>query len=435
MASPSKKPGSLNAAATTAPPPRSRPLLILLISRLFCTTLQNGRVYFGICEKLAGALKIMERYCEKQIKKDLLKKMVFMGGPRQVGKTTLSKRFLTHDGFTGEYFNWDVDEDRRAILKKQWKSESSLIVFDEIHKYPRWKSWIKGVWDSKPAGQTYLVTGSARLDAYKKGDDSLMGRYHYWRLHPFSLDELPKGMDSQEGLKRLLLFGGFPEPFLTADEREARRWRRERFDRVIREDIRDLEHIRNIQLLELLVDALRYRVGGLVTLSNIAEDLQISPKTALAWLRLIEKMYLCFAIYPFTRNVPRSILKPPKIYFFDNADCTATDGPRLENLVATHLLKRLHFIEDYHGYHCSLHYIRDKDGREVDFVTVIDGKVADLIEVKNGNDSISSSLKYYQKMLQPARAVQIVGGLKRTFDSNGITVTNPIEFLTDPPWN
>src|ERR1700733_15804689 len=126
----------------------------------------------------------MKRYCEEFIRKDLLKKMVFIGGPRQVGKTTMSKRFLTNDWLEGEYFNWDVDEDRRAILKKKWRKDSPLVIFDEIHKYPHWKSWIKGVWDSRPAGQNYLVTGSARLDVYERGGDSLMGRYHYWRLHP-----------------------------------------------------------------------------------------------------------------------------------------------------------------------------------------------------------------------------------------------------------
>ncbi len=356
--------------------------------------------------------------------------MVFIGGPREVGKTTLAKQLLD-EWPRGEYFNWEVDEDRRALLQKEWKSQSPLIVFDEIHKYPYWKRWVKGVWDSRPKGQTYLVTGSARLDIHRRGGDSLMGRYHYWRLHPLTLDELPEGMTSEEGYSRLLKFGGFPEPFFAADEREARRWRRERFDRIIKEDIRDLESIRNLGLLELFVDSLRARTGGLITLSNIASDLQISPKTASAWLKAIEKMYLCFAIYPYTKNLPRSIQKPPKVYFFDNGDCL---GERLENLVATHLLKRLHYIEDYYGHRCQLCYIRDKDGREVDFVTVIDGKVCDLIEVKAADGNISTSLRYYTKLLKPKRAIQIVGQLDRTFDHDNIQVTTPIEFFTDPPW-
>jgi predicted AAA+ superfamily ATPase len=375
----------------------------------------------------------MHRYCEKFIYQDLSKKMVFIGGPRQVGKTTLTKN-LCHGIFKNEtYLNWDLDEDRRAILQKKWPQKSSLIIFDELHKYPKWKQWIKGIYDTKQK-QHYLITGSARLDTYRRGGDSLMGRYHYWRLHPFTLDELPTHMTMQEGFQRLLALGGFPEPFLLGDEREARRWRRERFDRILKEDVRDLESIQNIQMLAIFVDALRERVGGMITLANIAEDLHISPVTAKAWLAVIERMYIAFAIYPLTRKVPRAIQKPPKVYFYDNGDVIGNAGGRLENLVATTLLKRLHFIEDYHGHRASLHYIRDKEGREIDFVTVIDGKIIDLIEVKTTDDTISSHLKYYAEKLKPQRATQLVADLKRSFTKNNITVTTPVEFFKDPPW-
>ncbi len=376
----------------------------------------------------------MKRYCEKHIAEDLTKKMVFIGGPRQVGKTTLSKRLLQTKFRGGEYFNWDADEDREAIRKKRWKSSSPLIVFDELHKFTHWKRWIKGVYDVRPEGQQYLVTGSARLDVYRRGGDSLMGRYHYWRLHPLTLDELPRDVGSKEGYERLLKLGGFPEPFLSGDEREARRWRKERFDKVLREDVRDLENIRDIRLLQLFVDLLRTRVGGLITLSNLAEDLQISPKTAKAWLLLMERMYAVFAVYPYVKQMPRSIQKPPKVYFYDNADTADDEGMRLENLVATTLLKRLHYIEDFHGYRCSLHYVRDKDGHEVDFVTVIDGKVDELIEVKHSDANIATSLRYYADRIKHRAAVQIVGDLKRPFDTGGIHVTNPIAYFSKPLW-
>ena len=309
----------------------------------------------------------MQRIYESFIIQYLKKKMVFVGGPRQVGKTTLSKALCVSAFPGGEYFNWDVDQDREAIRKQRWNLDSPLIIFDELHKYPRWKQWIKGVYDSRPTSQQYLVAGSARLDVYRRGGDSLMGRYHYWRLHPLTLDELPKNLDSKEAYRRLMTLGGFPEPFLQNDEREARRWRKERFDRILREDIRDLENIREIGLLRLFIDALRDRVAKMVVLSNLARDLEISPKTAKSWLELSERMYITFKVTPLSKNIPRAIQKPPKVYFFDNADTTDTGGDRLENLIATMLLKRLHFLEDYHGYHCKLHYIRDKDGREVDF--------------------------------------------------------------------
>ncbi len=376
----------------------------------------------------------MKRYCESFIIDDLKKKMVFVGGPRQVGKTTLAKSIAQSAYHSAEYLNWDFQNDKRRIQKNEWLQNSDLVIFDELHKFPRWKQWIKGIYDTKPEEQNYLVTGSARLDVYRQGGDSLMGRYHYWRLHPFSIDELPLGMKAEEAFERLLQLGGFPEPFLSNDERQARRWRKERFDRVLREDIRDLERIREIQLLYLFSDALRNRAGQLITLSNIAEDLQISPKTAKSWLGLFEKMYVGFAIYPLTKSVPRSIQKPAKFFFYDNADIENNLSARLENLVATTLLKRLHFIEDYHGYSCQLHYIRDKEGREVDFATVINGQLYELIEVKLSDTDLSLPLQYYANKLKPLKAVQLVGNLRQSFDSKGIQVRHPIEYFKDPPW-
>lgn len=245
----------------------------------------------------------------------------------------------------------------------------------------------------------------------------------------YHLDEVPNNLSGEEIYQRLMSLGGFPEPLIQGDQRNARRWRRERFDRILKEDIRDLDNIQNIQTLILFVDALRQRGGSLLTISNLARDLDISPKTAKAWLELCEKMYLCFSIRPYTTNIARSIQKPPKVYFYDNADLLSEGGARLENLVATHLLKRLHFLEDYEGFRCSLHYIRDRDGREVDFLTVVDGVPEDLIEVKTSDTAISNSLRYYADKIKPKRAIQIIGGLDRSFHNGDIFVTDPITFF------
>jgi len=243
------------------------------------------------------------------------------------------------------------------------------------------------------------------------------------------LDEIPRGLSSREAFNRLMTVGGFPEPFLDNNEREARRWRRERFDRVLREDVRDLEPIRNIQLLGLFLDLLRQRVGGLITVSNLAGDLQISPKTAKAWLETLERMYLVFCVRPFTPSLPRAIQKPPKVYFFDNGDVLGDEGARFENLVASTLLKRLHFLEDRDGYRYELRYIRDKEGREVDFAILKENVLKELIEVKYGDETISQSLAYYAERLKPKRAVQIVAGLKRPYDKGQIKVIDPIAYF------
>ena len=369
------------------------------------------------------------RYISSHILDDLRKKMVFVGGPRQVGKTTLAKAILSKNFPAGIYLNWDYDEDRQDILQKRWSDENDLLIFDELHKFPRWKSWIKGLYDVSHEIHSFLITGSARLDIYRRGGDSLMGRYHYWRLHPFTLDEIPNGFSSKDAFNRLMTVGGFPEPFLDGDERQARRWRRERFDRVIREDVRDLESVRNIQLLSMFLDLLRHRVGGLVRLSNIASDIQISPKTAKSWLEVLERMYLVFSVRPYTKSLPRAVLKPPKVYFFDNGDVLGDEGVRFENLVATSLLKRLHFLEDRDGYCYELRYIRDKEGREVDFAVIKDGHLEELIEAKYSDDSISRHLQYYAERLKPEKATQIVAKIRRPYDKGRIKIIDPISYF------
>ncbi len=359
--------------------------------------------------------------------------MVFVGGPRQCGKTTLAKSLLS--GASGQYFNWDYDQDRQAILEQLWKDSDQLLIFDELHKFPRWKNWIKGLYDVQKEHHRFLVTGSARLDIYKRGGDSLLGRYHYWRLHPFSLAEIPKGISEADALERLMTVGGFPEPFLDNDETQARRWRRERLDRIIKDDVRDLEPIRELQTLSLFVDQLRSRVGGMVVLSNIAEDLQISPKTAKRWLELLEKMYLVFTVYPYTKNLPRATQKPPKVYFFDNADVLGDEGAKFENLVATHLLKELQFKEDRDGYKYELKYIRDKEKREVDFAILKDGVLHELIEVKYSDSDISPALSYYAEKLSPPKATQIVARLKRSYSKGRLVVETPFEvFRNSDRW-
>lgn len=355
--------------------------------------------------------------------------MVFIGGPRQCGKTTLAKTLLKES--QGHYFNWDYDEDRNALLKQTWKDTDRLLVFDELHKFNRWKNWIKGLYDVQKELHQFLVTGSARLDIYRRGGDSLMGRYHYWRLHPFTLSEIPDGISKADAFERLMTVGGFPEPFLDNNEQEARRWRRERIERVIKDDVRDLEPIREIQTLALFVEQLRTRVGGLVTLSNIAEDLQISPKTAKRWLETLEKMYLVFAVYPYTKNLPRATQKPPKVYFYDNGDVIGDEGARFENLVATHLLKQIQFKEDLEGYRYELKYIRDKEKREVDFVILKDGVIEELIEVKYADSDVSSSLKYYAEKLNPPKATQIVARIKRSYSHGKLTVDSALEALSE----
>ena len=369
------------------------------------------------------------RYLKTYIEKDLNDKMVLLGGPRQAGKTTLAQQILKQR--PGLYLNWDADEDRDIILNKKWEQSEQLLIFDELHKYKRWKNWIKGTFDKERTHHQFLITGSARLDIYKQGGDSLFGRYNYWRLHPFTLCELPSGISKEEGFRRLLELGGFPEPFLKNNSIEAKRWRRSRYDLVIKQDLRDLESVQDISKLELFFQMLRERVGGMVVLSNLANDLEIAPKTAKKWLLLLERMYLLFIVKPYSSKMNRALVKPPKVYFYDNADVKGDIGARFENLVACHLLKQIHFLEDHYGDSYELHYLRDKEKREVDFLILKEGKVEQLIETKWNDSAIPTSLLYYQRKLSPKRASLVVGTPLKSYDKEGISVRYAIPFLSE----
>ena len=239
----------------------------------------------------------------------------------------------------------------------------------------------------------------------------------------------------QPAFERLMSIGGFPEPFIRGDARFAKRWRRDRLDRIITEDIRDLEHVRDLTLIGLFADALRTRVGHTIALSNIAGDLEISPKTAKIWLELLERLYVGFAIYPYApKKESRLLCKQPKFYFFDNADAEVDDGDRFENLVACHFLKRLHFLQDSEGERCELRYIRDKEKREVDFVIIRDHKVEELIEVKFSDCSVSTSLLHYAQVFKPRRAIRIVANLDRSFARCGVEVMSVLDYFAIKIW-
>jgi predicted AAA+ superfamily ATPase len=372
----------------------------------------------------------MDRLIFQPILEDLKSKMVFIGGPRQCGKTFLAKEVLKSFHSEKNYFNWDSPDDRKIILAQKWGKER-LVALDEIHKYPKWKNFVKGIYDTQRENHNFLITGSARLDSYKRGGDSMFGRYHYWRLHPFTLSELPQKISVEEAFKRLMKVGGFPEPFLDASEQTARRWRKERFDLILREDIRDLERVNEIQNISLLVDLLKTRVGSLIVVSNLANDLQVASNTVKRWIEILERMYLIFVVRPYTDKLSRAISKPFKIYFYDNADVEGDEGAIFENLVACHLLKKIQFTEDSEGYRQQLFFIRDKEGREVDFAITKDKKLEFLIEAKWNEEEVSKNLTYYSEKLNPMRSLQLVANLKREYKKNKTEVLSAKDFLAN----
>src|SRR3989338_4222161 len=335
----------------------------------------------------------MKRYLESFIREDLSEKMIFLGGPRQVGKTSLSFHLLKGNEKHPSYLNWDNPKVRKTIVQGELPSGTGLLVLDEIHKYKGWRNLIKGFYDTHKTERQFLVTGSARLDYYRRGGDSLQGRYHYLRLHPIMLPELgPEA--GEEDIARLLSFGGFPEPFLKAEERHYKRWRQERLARVIQEDLIGLEHVKEVSQLDLLVHILPSRVGSVLSVNNLRQDLQVAFETVERWILILENIYYCYRISPFGLPRLKTAKKEKKLYLWDWSQCE-TAGAKFENLVASHLLKYCHFLQDTEGDEMQLQFLRDAQKREIDFIVVKNRKPIFAVECKTGESELSPNISYF----------------------------------------
>lgn len=353
--------------------------------------------------------KLRNRYLEAGVREDLEQKMVFIGGPRQVGKTTLT-RMIAESFRRPAYYNWDNREHRRNLLHGQDRPDTDLLVLDEIHKYPRWKTLIKGIWDTRVGKEQILVTGSSRLDVYRRGGDSLQGRYHYYTLYPFTLRELhasssPEPMETNRrpelqfpesvpDLGPLLRWGGFPEPLMADRERVWRRWQRERFERVFREDIRDLEAVRTLGQVELLASLLPDRVASPLSVQSLVEDVEASPKTVKAWIELLCRNYYIFRVPPWHRRLERALKKESKYYCWDWSE-VRDEGARFENMVAVHLHKWCAWQRESSGLDVNLYYLRDLEKREVDFLVVWEKQPWLLVECKLRPEGALGGLRYF----------------------------------------
>lgn len=364
--------------------------------------------------------------------------MLFLMGPRQVGKTTTCRSLAeVYEYFY--YFTWDDSTDRQLILQGQKAiadhlrldqafSSMPVIVFDEIHKYFDWKNFLKGFYDKYSDRVHIVVTGSARLDVYKKGGDSLMGRYFLYHFHPLSVAEIidprfPKtlikttsSIITDEDFNNLYQYGGYPNLYLKADQRVWNRWSHLRTQQLLQEDIRDLTRVQELQQIELLANLLRLQIGQQTSYDSLAKKIRVSGHSIRNWLETLCSLYYCFELRPWSKNISRSLIKEPKYYLWDWS-LVQDAGARAENFVASHLLKAVQFWTDAGFGQYGLYYLRDKDKREVDFIVTQNDEPWFLVEVKSSdNKGISPSLEYFQKQTGAPHAFQTVidlPGIKR----------------------
>lgn len=374
----------------------------------------------------------MKRYLSNTILSDLGKKMVLLTGPRQVGKTTLAKELMASYR-SPQYLNWDVADDRRILLGQSWSPRADMLVFDEIHKMPNWKSYLKDVFDGRAEGQAILVTGSARMETFRQSGESLAGRYYQTRLHPFSVREWVELTDAKpdDALDRLIKRGGLPEPFLAEDQAQAERWRQQYFTDLVREDVLEFSRIQEIRAMRLLVELLRERVGSPLSIASLARDIQIAPNTVAKYLDILEALYVIFLVRPFHHNVARAILKEPKVYFFDTGYVRGDDGVKWENACATMLLKHVNFEQDTLGRQSSLAYLRTKEGAEVDFVLCDEGVPTHLIECKHADNRPSPALIKFAGLFTEAKSIQLVRELRQEEYRRPVSIVKGADWLAE----
>jgi len=351
--------------------------------------------------------------------------MAFVSGPRQVGKTTSGKMLAD------AYLNWDDSDDRelilagpRALVTKfgfdRLAVAPSVVMFDELHKYPKWKSYLKGLYDSYGERLRILVTGSSSLSVYRRGGDSLMGRYFLYRMHPLSVAEVAGARvpvigepfiepreTAEQDFSALWQHGGFPDPYLRRDSRFSRRWQNLRFEQLVREDIRDLTQIQQLDQLASLAQILRARSGEQLVYENLARQVRVAVDTLSRWVAALSSLHFGFMLRPWFKNLARALRKEPKWYVRDWA-LVDDDGKRAETFVACHLLKAVEGWNDLGLGEFDLRYLRDKEGHEVDFLIVKGGEPWSLIEVKLKDTSIGKALAQYQCKLSVPFAFQVV---------------------------
>jgi predicted AAA+ superfamily ATPase len=236
---------------------------------------------------------------------------------------------------------------------------------------------------------------------------------------------------AQEAWETMAQVSGFPEPFLHGTKLKYRRWAQSYHSKVIRDDIRDEFAVRQIDAMEALYILLSDCVGSPFSASNHARTLKLSHKTVSSWITVFERFFLVFKLRPYSKRISRSLVKEPKIYYYDF--CRVQDAAmRFENMVAVELNRAVTLWRDFGFGDYELWYLRNKEKEEIDFLVTESSNPLIMVEAKLSDTTISPNLIKFQNALQ-IPAIQLVNqsnvARKIRNDNNHIIVTSAANWL------
>lgn len=313
-------------------------------------------------------------------------------GPRQSGKTTLARSAAPN----ATYLSLE-DPDTRSFANDDPRGFLSHLgpqtILDEVQRSPLLFSYLQGVIDADPRPGRFLLTGSSQFEMLDSITQSLAGRASLLTLLPFSLGELRTAGRPAPRIEALLQEGLFPRIHDRAIP--AADWLQDYVATYVERDVRQILRIQDLAAFQRFLVLCAGRIGQLVNVASLAADAGITRVTADAWLSVLEASHLIFRVQPWFSNLSKRLLKTPKLYFCDPGLAAWLVGVRqpahlmahplrgslFENWVMTELLKaRLH-----RGLRPALHYLRDKQGNEVDAFVETTPQTGHAIEIKSGS--------------------------------------------------
>ena len=387
-----------------------------------------------------GSSSYIKRYLEDIAFSPVFsRQMRFIAGPRQTGKTTIAKKKLERSSNDGLYYNWDKKELRNRYrhetdfvssdMLNLSKKNNIWVCFDEIHKMPKWKNILKDFFDTHEKKVNFIVTGSARLDMFRKSGDSLAGRYFFFKLNPLLLSEI-KGRKIaaikpekeanetvskfistmeyyQKPLENMLKHSSFPEPLLRNNSLFSKKWHENYFEKIVKEDIRDISAIHQLEKVMDLLYLLPSKVGAPLSINSLKGDLELNFNTVRNYINYLNMAYILFEISPYNKKMHRLIKKEKKIYFY-NYSIINNEAAKFENFVALELKARIDLWNDICSDKYGLSFVRTRDGKETDFLILKNSQPFFLCEAKLSDTDISSHHYLHSKHLGDIPFVQIV---------------------------